>query len=254
MHEHGKERRARTVSFSGIDGAGKSSQIRSLQLRLKESGLGAELVMFWNDVAQLTRFREAAGHTLFRGDRGVGTPAAPINRRDKNVKSWPMTGVRLFLYFVDAISVRISVAKAKRRDVDLAIFDRYIYDELANLTIPNPLIRAYIRLIMKLVPRPDISFLLDADPFQARGRKPEYSLDFLIANRKSYLALSDLIGGFTVIAPMPIPEVEREIFERALKLFPLKKSGRNECGETSSTGENRDPAVMDEPYTRPAAS
>lgn len=208
------KRRSRLISFSGIDGAGKSTQILALRARLEESGARVHLVTFWDDVARMKRMREATGHTLFRGDKGVGTPDAPIHRRDKNVRSPWMTAVRWVLYFVDAVSLRQAVEKASKSDADFVIFDRYAYDELANLNLGNPAARAYIRWIMKFVPRPDVSYLLDADPVQARARKPEYPLDFLYTSRASYLALSDLLGGITVIPPLPVPDVQQEILRR----------------------------------------
>lgn len=208
------KRRCKLVSFSGIDGAGKGTQIESLCARLKEAGLRVGLITFWDDVATLTGLREASGHTLFKGDKGVGTPDAPINRRDKNVQSWPMSGVRLCLYVLDAVSLRRVVGKALSSGIDVLICDRYIYDELANLTLSNPAARAYVRLILKLVPKPDVSYLLDADPVQARARKPEYPLDFLHTNRASYLALSNL-AGITVIPPDSIQNVKQNILEHA---------------------------------------
>jgi thymidylate kinase len=225
MLAFGMNRRTHFVSFSGIDGAGKSTQIETLRSRLEERGLEVLVVGFWEDIARLTRFREATAHRVFKGERGVGTPSAPINRRDKNVTSWPMTGVRLLLYLVDAISVQAVVEKAANSGADLVIFDRYIYDELANLTLRNPAIRAYIRLILKLVPRPDISYLLDADPVKARARKPEYPIEFLHTNRQSYLALSDLIGGMTVIAAMPADEVKKAVLRHALEELLFSREG-----------------------------
>ena len=161
------------VSFSGIDGAGKSTQIEALAGYMKRLGLRVRIVAFWDDVARLTRFRETAGHKLFRGDKGVGTPEKPIERRDKNVRSWFMSAVRLFLYSVDAISLRLVVQKCRRSDAELIIFDRYAYDELVNLTLSNPLTRMYVRMVMWLLPRPDVSYVLDADPVQA-GRLLRY--------------------------------------------------------------------------------
>ncbi len=209
------------VSFSGIDGAGKSTQIETLRSRVQEAGLRVMLITFWDDVARLTRVREVSGHTLFGGDKGVGSPDAPIVRRDKNVRSRLMTGVRLGLYFLDAVWLRIVIRKALRTPADLVICDRYIYDELANLELRTPAARIYVRLIMKLVPRPHVSYLLDADPAQAFARKPEYPLEFLYSSRASYLALSDLVGGMTVIAPMPAREVAGQVLKHALPLLSL---------------------------------
>jgi thymidylate kinase len=221
MHALRNDRRATLVSFSGIDGSGKSTQIEALCLRLKERGLRVLLVRFWDDVAMLTRIRERTGHTIFKGDKGVGSPLRPISRRDKNVRSPYMTCVRLFLYFIDALSVRVAVDKASSSGAEVVIFDRYAYDELVNLTLSNPVSRAYVRTIMRIVPRPDISYLLEADPAKARARKPEYPLEFLHSNQQSYLTLSDIVGGMTVIAPMEIEDVKRAVFMHTQKKMSL---------------------------------
>ena len=227
--------RCKVVSFSGIDGAGKSTQIINLQAHMKSFGLRVQLITFWDDIARFTRIREITGQTLFQGDKGVGTPAAPINRRDKNVRSWLMTLIRLGIYFVDAVSLRIALKKALRSDVDFVIFDRYIYDELANLTLHNSVIRIYARFIMKVTPRPDISYLLDSDPVQARARKPEYPIEFLYFCRASYLTLSDLVpGGMTVIPPMPLQDVGRLVLQYSQNLFSAEGIQREQT--TNSLG------------------
>lgn len=199
------------ITFSGVDGAGKSTQIHALSAALRQAGLRVRIIAFWDEVARLRRFREAAASGLFKSEKGVGTPDTPVNRRDKNVRSGGMTLVRLFLYLVDALSLRTMMRKTRRMDCDVVIFDRFIYDELANLNLQSPFIRAYVRFILALVPAPRISYLLDADPVQARARKPEYPLDFLYLNRNSYLALSKLVRGITVIDPMPADSVSREV-------------------------------------------
>ncbi len=213
-------RRCKIVSFSGMDGAGKSTQINNLYAYMEEAGLRVRLITFWNDVASFTRMREAAGHKIFKGDKGVGTPAAPINRRDKNVRSWMMTLIRLGIYFVDAVSLRIVLDQALHSDADFIICDRYIYDELVNLTLHNSAVRVYARFIMRIAPRPHISYLLDADPVQARARKPEYPIEFLCFCRESYQALRDLVvGGMTVIPPMPVKDVARMVLQYSQNLL-----------------------------------
>ena len=217
MVESIAKRRTTFVSFSGVDGAGKSSQIHALSSHFRRQGLRVEVIAFWDRIARLTKVREEAGRRIFKGERGVGSPEAPVNRRDKNVRSWPISCARLALYFLDALATCRTVRDALRSGADFIIFDRYTYDELANLNLRNPVIRAYARAIMRIVPRPEVSYLLDADPLQARARKPEYPLEFIYINRQSYLDLSSLVGGITVIPPMPIEEVQREVLHHALE-------------------------------------
>ena len=215
MRANRSNNQTKFVTFSGIDGAGKSTQIKRFCARMKQEGLRCSLVSFWDDVARFKGLREGASHRIFKGDQGVGTPAAPISRRDKNVHSWLMTALRFGIYLADAVSTRSSIRRAMRSKDDVVIFDRFIYDELANLNLENPAMRAYARAMIKFVPQPHISFLLDVDPMVARARKPEYPLDFLQFSRKSYLALSELIGSMTIIAPLPADEVEQEVLSRA---------------------------------------
>ena len=217
MREGPNNRPPILVSFSGIDGAGKSTQIGNLERRLTEAGFKVRVLTFWDDVARLKRFREAVGHTVLGGDKGVGSPQAPLNRRDKNVRSPLMTLVRQGLYLIDALALRAIAGRAQRFDCDLVIFDRYLYDELANLETRSALGRFTIRRLMQLAPRPEISFVLDADPEQARARKPEYPIDFLHVNRRSYLDLTELLGGMVVIPPMPIEQAKQEVVSRVFQ-------------------------------------
>lgn len=203
------------VSFSGIDGAGKSTQIGNLRNHFQGSGLKVAVITFWDDVATLKQFREDVGHRVFKGDKGVGTPDAPIQRRDKNVRSPLVSLTRLALYLSDAVALRSKVRKATRSDADVVIFDRYIFDELANLNLQSAAVRLYLRQIMHLVPMPNISFVLDADPVQAFARKPEYPLEFLHANRNAYLHLAKLLGSITVIPPLPIDQAKAAVVDAA---------------------------------------
>ena len=215
MQQYGKSRRVVTVSFSGVDGAGKSTQIEALRTTVEQMGVQVQVIRFWDDIACLKQLRESSGHKIFKGDKGVGSPDRPIIRRDKNVRSWPMSIVRLYLYTLDAFSTRRVAQRALRTGAGLVIFDRYMYDELANLSLGNPFMRLFIRLVMKLVPSPDVSYVLDADPVEARARKPEYPVDFIQLNRRSYHELSRLLGGMTVIPPMPIERVRQEVLRHA---------------------------------------
>lgn len=202
--------RVRLVSFSGIDGAGKSTQIEALCRYLQDSGQTFRLYTFWDDVVVLSKFRENMSLRAFKGDKGVGRPDKPIIRRDKNVRSWYLTASRLFLYFLDAVSLRRLIFRNTRETVHFVILDRYIYDELANLPLQSKAIRIYVKLLKKIAPLPDAAFLLDANPEDATSRKPEYPIDFVRANRNAYLILANLVH-LTVVPPLPLAEASEAI-------------------------------------------
>jgi thymidylate kinase len=209
------------VSFSGIDGAGKSTQIDALQTYLVEQGFRSTLYTFWDNIVVLSRFRERVSLAAFKGDKGIGSPDNPIERRDKNVKSWYIIAIRLLLYLLDAYSLRVAVSGSADTGAEFIIFDRYIYDELANLPISRMPVRLYVSLLARLVPKPDLAFVVDADPHSAHLRKPEYPLDFVRKNRDDYIALSQLIGGIRVLAPRSAEETTTEIRE-AISQFCLR--------------------------------
>ena len=113
------------------------------------------------------------------------------------------------------------MAKTRAKGARIIVFDRYIFDQLATLPLESALARAYARLIMKLVPRPDVAYLLDAEPEIARERKPEYPLDFLYRYRRSYLCLRD-IAGLTLIEARSQDEVRMAITQKLQQCVPLQ--------------------------------
>jgi hypothetical protein len=170
------------------------------------------LFTFWDDVVVLAKWRERASLKAFKGDKGVGSPDCPITRRDKNVTSWYLTGIRLLFYLLDTFRLCTVIARTADSGADFIIFDRYIYDELANLPVQHAAIRFYVRLLLMFIPKPDLALLLDADPESAAARKPEYPLAFVRRNRESYVRLARLVG-MTAIPALPIQQTAQVIRE-----------------------------------------
>jgi thymidylate kinase len=188
------------ISFSGVDGSGKSTQIDSLRSALHAAGLNIRVLTFWDNAVVGVRYREGFVHRVYKSERGIGAPGRPVRRRDKNMRGWHLTLARHLLYLLDAVNLRRVIARHRKRSVaDVIIFDRYIYDELANLDLSNPLSRAFVKLVRWIVPRPSLALLLDADPAAAYARKPEYPVDFTARCRQAYFDLARLLGDFAVI-------------------------------------------------------
>lgn len=176
------------ITFSGIDGAGKSTQIEKLREYLKSEGIAFRLLAFWDNVAVFRNARSGFSRHVLQSDGKVGAPGQPAARRDKNLQSWPLYLGRSILHVLDVINLRRVVIRERRRG-GIVIFDRYIYDQLAALPLDHWWARAFARLLLRIAPTPDVSYLLDAVPEAARLRKPEYPLEFMHKYRSSYLEL-----------------------------------------------------------------
>jgi thymidylate kinase len=178
------------ITFSGIDGAGKSTQIEKLREYLTQQGLAVRILTFWDNVAVLSSMRSGFSRKVLQSDGNVGSPETPANRNDKNTRSFPLLVGRSLLHLLDVSRLRKIVHRECASSAGgVIIFDRYIYDQLAALPMRHWLARAYARFVLCLAPHTDVSYLLDAVPEEARARKPEYPIDFMRQYRSSYMEL-----------------------------------------------------------------
>ena len=207
------------ISFSGMDGSGKSTQIEALCSQLSQAGVPVLRLAFWDHVVGLPKWRAAFSHKFLKSDGRIGEPGKPARRNDKNNRAWYLLVARSVLYLVDALNLRRVVKKARKSDAGVIVFDRYIYDQLATLPLENSVARAYARLVLSFVPKPDVAYLLDVEPEVARERKPEYPVDFLYKYRSSYYRLRD-IAQLTLIEPQSQADAQAAIAAR------LDKCGR----------------------------
>ena len=65
------------------------------------------------------------------------------------------------------------------------------------------------------MPRPDIAYLLDADPVAAYARKPEYPVEFIKKCRRAYFDLAGILKTMTVIPALALPEAKHAVLRAA---------------------------------------
>jgi thymidylate kinase len=199
------------ISFSGLDGSGKSTQIENLMAHLHSLGMKTVRLAFWDDVVVGTKYREGFVHKVYGSEQGVGEPGKPVNRKDKDVRKWYLSLARHGLYLLDAIHLCEVVARARRGDPDVVIVDRYIYDQLANLPLDNVASRWFARAVHAFVPRPDVAYVLDADVEAARARKPEYPVEFMHRSRQAYMQLAEILRTLTVVPALALDDAKAAV-------------------------------------------
>lgn len=206
-------RRPFLISFSGIDGAGKTTQIEELASRLQKRGLSVLRLSFWDDVAIWSEMRAGVGYRATGwSDAGKASEGSFAPRNNKHVRKWYLTAARSAFYMLDVARLHWLLANQRLKSYDIVIFDRYVYDQIANIYSQSFAGRVYAKLVLSLTPAPDLAFVVDASPAAAFARKPEYPLEFVYRNRQTFLNLRDLAPQLIVVAEGEAEDVSSEIY------------------------------------------
>jgi hypothetical protein len=137
---------------------------------------------------------------------------------------------------MDALALASALRRFRRSSTaDVLIFDRYIYDQIANFRIEKRWARRFVHSVLRLIPEPDLAFVLDAEPEHARARKPEYPLQFIRENRARYIKLSAM-AGLDLVPPGTVEQAEDSIRNRILPLLMQPRALSSAPALTSRSG------------------
>jgi thymidylate kinase len=223
------------ITFSGIDGAGKTTQIEHLESSLQERGLRVLRFSFWDHVAAWSKMRAGVGNQAahcHQSDRIAEGPFIPKN--NKHIRKWYLAVARAGFYLLDVARLRRLLSSQDARTADVIIFDRYIYDQIANIYSSSFAARIYGKILLQRTPAPDLAFFLDASPAAAFARKPEYPLEFMFQNRRSFLRLRERVPELIVIPDAGTEDVKSEI------CFHIRRSRLAERNSSEGKTEARE--------------
>ena len=163
------------ISFSGIDGSGKTAHATALVDAFRLGELKADYVWGRGGSTGLTRLlgplkRVISPRTL------AEVPADGLERRRNRLANPVVRTGWVALVALDQMVHAWLRVWLPARLGRVIVADRYVYDTAVEVELSLPpgdrFGRRLNRLMVRLVPRPDRPFLLDVAPAVARARKP----------------------------------------------------------------------------------
>ena len=206
------------ITFSGLDGAGKSTLIEWLRNELERQHRPV-VVLHLNDHVGVYAWARALRDRLFGGPPADALPRMePLPTRAGRVRDailWSRT-LRGVLYPIDLVVfllVRFYLERVQRR---VLIMDRYFYDRLVDVAGHGGRGWAWLRMLARLTPTPDLPILLDITPEEAFARKGEYTVAYLRRRQAAYNRVFPWVPAALTL-PASAPDLARDAVARAVR-------------------------------------
>src|SRR5262245_44820910 len=194
------------ITFSGLDGCGKSTHVQTAIRFLAARGINVQhLVSHFFSLSGLeTMIRD--GYQRRRSETTGNQAVSSMSGQLSNVTGVPAIAdyknsrfaysTRLLTYPIDCFVLTLCLLLHKARGVEVVVCDRYLYDKLANLPHPDG---RFARFLALLVPRPQAPIFLDVPPLVCRSRRREDSLDTDQIKYNAYKGLAQHFGLLSIV-------------------------------------------------------
>lgn len=192
----------RLICFTGIDGSGKTTLSRMVAERLREGGERA-VCAYGRCVPVLSRVLMTAGRKIFLEERNVwrNYPEYAMEKKRALENAFLAQAHRLAVWtdYLPQAFFKIGIPLSVGRKV---VCDRYVFDTIVNdlgvhLGYDTHDIRVALAAIFRLLPEPDMVFLIDLPEEIALRRKDDVPhIDYLRERRGLYLLIAQLYPMF----------------------------------------------------------
>lgn len=204
-----------SVAFLAPDGGGKSTIIKGITESCAERFAAVSYFHFRPEWLKNLGQIHIANPTQERCEnREPGTEPPPnATPHDVKLQSRMKSFIRFMYYNVDFILGTWFKINPLKRKNHLVIFDRYYYDYFADtIRYKYNLSQSLIRRFARLIPRPDIVFILDADTEVIWNRKKEVPLEEVARQRKAYASILDMnLNGVRIDVNRSVEEIVTEV-------------------------------------------
>ena len=171
------------ITFSGLDGAGKSTLISGLASILREQGRSVTVLTMYDHVGLFPLLRALSDWWSKPSRATVGGP--DLAHRDMREDQQPGRFIRVVtarpirkaVCVLDLLVFRVYQLYFEILRGHVLIMDRFFYDTLADIADGDHW--GFERAVLRALPIPDLPILLDVEADTAFARKGEYSPEYL---------------------------------------------------------------------------
>ena len=215
------------ICFIGIDGAGKTTIARRLNENLKEEGVNSQY-LYGRVIPIVSRFLMWVGRKILlkRRKEDIFLNYDDYNTQKKEIfKNKFISKIYEWSILFDQV-IQIDFKIIPRLVVGkVVICDRYVFDTVVtdiavDLNYSNNDIIDLIDKLFHIIPKPDITFLIDIPEEIAYHRKNDIPhLSYLSERRKLYLVMGKFLRLILLEGSKSIDELSKEAYENIRHLL-----------------------------------